>query len=223
MHFFVLNETPTGSNEEARVDVLDADGTNHGDASRCESCGEYVGMREWLPPYRVELDLWGREFGDVAPMLGDDLLVSERFKALWQRSGLSGLSDFAPVEVVKVRRHRRLKLRAEPPPYFRAAVTHSRTTIDFAASGFEWDNPPTCMECRLARLLKRWNRVIIDQATWNGEDVFVARGLPGTVIVSRRFKEWCEDHAIKNAVFIPAEEYAYDFYPWEKQNAPRER
>ena len=54
-----------------------------------------------------------------------------------------------------------------------------------------------------------------------GEDIFIARGLPGTIVVSERFKEWCEANEVRNAVFVPAEEYAHDFYPWEKESSAR--
>jgi hypothetical protein len=34
-------------------------------------------------------------------------------------------------------------------------------------------------------------------------------------MATERFKEFCEEHQFANAVFIRAEEYEYDFYPWE--------
>jgi hypothetical protein len=215
MQFFILNQSPTGRDEAARMDVLKAPGSQRGDAPRCEACGKYVGMRQWLPPYRIELDAWGQNFGDVA-FVGNDLLVSLRFKQLWERGTLVGLSGFESVEVVNVRRHR--NFRGDPPPYFRAIVSRSRTVIDLPASEFEWGEAPTCPACHLGDIIKRWKRVIIDRTTWTGEDVFIARGLPGSTVVSERFKEWCEANAVGNAVFIPAEEYAHDSYPWEKES-----
>jgi hypothetical protein len=65
-------------------------------------------------------------------------------------------------------------------------------------------------------LLRRWQRVILEPGSWTGEDIFHARGLPATYITSERFKEVCERYRIANAVLIPAEEYGYDFYPWER-------
>jgi len=214
MQFFVLDRTPTGADEAARTDALAVEGTQFGEAPRCNACGAYVGMRRWLPPYAVELETWGVEFGDLAiKSVGTDLLVSEKFKALWECYGLSRLSGFEPVEVVAVKAH--LKLRGNLPPYFRAAVSRSQTLVDVTASEFEWDEQPPCQVCRVGKIIKRWKRLVIDEATWTGEDIFVARGLSGSIVVSERFTELCETNGVKNAVFIPAEDFSRDFYPWE--------
>ncbi len=61
----------------------------------------------------------------------------------------------------------------------------------------------------------RWKRVIVDENTWNGADAFRPRGSPGETIVSQRFKDACELNGITNAVFLPAETYGHDFYPWD--------
>jgi len=46
--------------------------------------------------------------------------------------------------------------------------------------------------------------------------MFFSRGLPGTVIVTEKFKKFCVDGAESNCTIIPAEAYSFDFYPWEK-------
>jgi hypothetical protein len=215
MVFYLLNQTPTGRNAAASIDALTADGTKYGDAPRCEACGDFLGMRPWLPPYRVELETWGSEFGDLAFPTADDILVSLRFKQLWEREGLVGLSGFEPVEVVKVRRHR--KFRGDPPPYFKAAVVLSRAVVDNVASAVELEEQPMCPVCQLGSGIKRWKAIIIKPETWNGEDIFQLRWVGG-FYVTNRFKEFCEANDIKNAVLIPAEEYGHDFYPWEKKS-----
>ena len=219
MQFFMLEEEPTTEPEHqiASMDAVKAAGKNVGDARRSEACGKYVGMCEWLPPYRVELETWGRVFGDVA-VCGSDLLVSSRFKQAWEQSQLHGLSGFSAVEIVKVIRRR--KSTGAPLKYFRAVVSRGRTAIDLAASGFEWGSAPTCPACRLGHIIKRWKRILIDQATWNGDDIFIARGLPSTIIVSERFKEFCKLNDVKNAHLIPADTFARDYYPWEHDASP---
>jgi hypothetical protein len=72
-----------------------------GDAPRCPRCGGPIGMRPGLPPIRIELETWGKRFGDVAIDAGNEVLVSERFKDAFQSVGLTGLSPFMPAEVVK--------------------------------------------------------------------------------------------------------------------------
>jgi hypothetical protein len=209
MQFYVLDSFKQGVRDTY---ASYAKGYNQGDAPRCPKCGEFVGLLTWLPPFRVELELWGTEFGDFVFGIGNDFLVSQKFKELYRREGLTGLSGLEPVEVVRIKSRRRK--RPDPPPYFRAVVTRSRTAIDLKASEFEWLEPPTCLECRVANIV-RWKRLVIEEGTWTGEDIFAARGLADT-IVSERFKEVCESDAIKNAIFIPAESYAHDFYPGMK-------
>ena len=160
-----------------------------------------------------ELSTWGREFGDVAFPTASDILVSVRFKQLWERQGLVGLSNFKPVEVVKVTWHR--KLVAEPPPYFKATVVLSQAVVDDVASGVEQEEPPTCPVCRKGGLVKCWRAIIIKPETWAGEDIFRPRWC-GAFLATTKFKEFCEGNEIRNAVFIPADEYSHDFYPWEK-------
>jgi hypothetical protein len=92
-------------------------------------------------------------------------------------------------------------------------VPRSRTAINFGASNFEWNKAPTCPECGVGDIIKRWKRIVIDGSTWNGEDVFFARGLPGEIIVSSQFKDFCESNIIQGAIFLPTETYGRDFYP----------
>jgi hypothetical protein len=178
-------------------------------------------MLKWLPPYRVLLKLRGTEFGDlVFGMHGDEMLVSELFADIWKHRDLKGLSGFQPVELIKVR-SRRKKL-PTPPRYARVAVGYGPAALDLQASAIEWLEPPNCMECRSSTIV-RWQRVVIEEATWTGEDIFEPRGLPGTWVVTPRFKSLCEEYQIKNAQFIPADEHGHDFYPGMKDPSELDR
>ncbi|MGC4002696.1 MAG: hypothetical protein QM811_05980 [Pirellulales bacterium] len=210
MQFFVLTQELIANSQRARTDVLKADGTNYGDAPRCPACGRYIGMRQWIKPYCVEMETWGSEFADMA-ITGTDLLVSLHFMNAWQLSGLAGLSGFEDVKVVKLKNHD--KSIGEAPAYFRAMVHRSQTEINLTLSGFQWDSPPTCPVCRLGGIIKRWKSVVIDAETWIGEDIFIARGLPGEIIVSERFKKFCELNCMKNISLLSADTYGHDFYP----------
>ena len=211
MQFFFLENPPTASVRRQGWTIqrtIPALAT-----PRAARRGEYIGMRPWLPPYRVEFDTRGREYGDLAFPTASDILVPLRFKQFWERQGLIGLSGFEPVEVVMVKRHR--KLSGDPPPYFKAAVSLSRAVVDNVLSGVELEQPPTCSVCQLGSGIKRWKAIIIKPETWSGEDIFRPRWAGGLFVTSR-FKRFCESNDVKNAVFIPAEEYGHDFYPWEK-------
>ena len=114
------------------------------------------------------------------------------------------------MEVIEVKSRKR-NLPA-PPMYFRVCPNYGQTALDLAASGFEWIEQPTCPVCRTATIV-RWKRLVLEEGTWTGEDIFRPRGMSGETMVSQRFKDACEQHAIKNAVFTPAETSGHDFYP----------
>ncbi len=171
-------------------------------------------MLKWLPPFRVELESWGKHYGDIADV-GDDLIVSERFRQVFENSGLQGLVSFEPVVIIKVL-YRRGKPKEPLPRYFKAAVVRSTTTINQEASGFVWENvAKICPEC-LFDTLKRYQALIIKEETWTGEDIFFPRGGHGP-IVSERFKNVFDKNRMLGAVFIPVEEAGYDNFPWEAQ------
>jgi len=183
------------------------------DPPKCKGCGEYAGCMVPLPPFNMALELWDKGFGDIVRGPGDELLISGRFKCLWEEHGLRGLEGFHPVSVRKVIRHKRFK--GEPPEYFLVAVSPSEATLDHKASGCEWEIPPNCPICREGAI-KRWKKHVLVPGTWKGENIFRPRGLSGSIMTDQRFTDFVKEFNITNCYLIPAEEYAHDFYPWEK-------
>ena len=189
--------------DEAHTWCVEDESTRRGAAPRCPQCGERVGSPEWLAPYRAELHVEGRVYGDLAFGPGDgSFLASERFRRLWSSSGLTGIAFFGEVEITWIS-YFGGSVSGVCPRYFRAK-TGATAAVDAVASGIEWlDGPPTCSWCRLARV-KGWQRIVVDRATWTGEDVFALRGASG-VVVTNRFAEWCLRFQIRNAPTVPAE------------------
>jgi hypothetical protein len=216
MNFFVLDQPNACDAQEGfgPTDASREDGFTTGEALRCPQCSRYLTMLRWLPPYRVELHTWGSEYGDFAD-IGQEMIVSERFAQVFQENGLQGLSGFEPIEIVKVTHHSGTP--SQPlPRYVKANVTLSPTTVDQRASGYVWaDESKVCPAC-LFDDLKRFDRIVIKEDTWNGDDIFFPRG--GTrILVSDRFKSLCEQHGFLGVVFRPADQESYDHYPWERE------
>lgn len=210
MRFFALRHT---IGFPADTEFLDLDPSILGDAPKCEVCGNPVGGRPWLPPRRARLDVWESSFGDVAFGPAYNLLVTERFELSWNEVGLVGLVGFEPVEIVKVIRHRRLK--GEVPAYGHVVPARSRASVDVGASELEYRNDGKyCPVCQIGNV-RGWKRIVFHPDTWSGEDVFVARGLPGTIFVSDRFREFRDEYGITNCPLIPAEEYSHIPEAWE--------
>ena len=175
--FYVLDEPAPESPEDKMggTNALSEEGFKVGDAPKCPRCGRFIGMLTWLPPFRVEIETWGREFGDMVKAGAYDFLVSHRFKRLYESHRLKGLVGFEPVEITKVKRHQ--KSSAAVPEYFKVSVVSSQTSIDQEGSGFEWQgDEPICPEClwpQTSCTLRGYKGIVIKSGTWTGEDIFI--------------------------------------------------
>lgn len=212
--FFVLDTCMPGSpgGRRAATDFYKdyKEGDPVGPAPTCPGCGGFIGSLQWLPPYRGELECWGVEYADVIYGSGDCFLVTERFRAVYEKSGLRGLSGFDPVVIRRV--IRRGKVKGEIPKYYRVEVCRSRAAVDWHQSGAVWDVFPTCDECRVnGRGLRRSERIVLEAGSWSGEDVFMPRG--ATYLVTARFRDVCLSHDINHVTFVPIEQYWQDIFP----------
>jgi hypothetical protein len=213
--FYILSKPNAGSAEDrtAGTEVFLEEGFKTGPAPQCSNCQTFLGMLSWLPPYRVKLETWGHEYGDLVRE-GDDLIVSDRFVEMFRQAGLQGLDTFEPIGIRNVV-NRRGKPKERIPAYFKTTVHRGSATVDQAASGYEWAaNSTVCPVCLWGKL-KRCRSTIINPATWNGDDIFFPRG--GTpLVVTERFKIAFEAARLRNGVFVSSEDYGYDNFPWEK-------
>jgi hypothetical protein len=182
------------------------------DAERCPHCGGVVTSLTWLPPFRVKLKLYGAEPGDIIQSLGggSDLIVSERFAEAFQAAGLKGLHGFYPVEVIKVQRQRGSPKAAYTlPQYLAVTVTFGSALVDEAQSQILRPGPFTCDYCRAVGT-DGINGFTLEPGTWNGDDFFSPRGLPGIYVVSERFARLVTEHQLTNTVLTPTERYVWD-------------
>jgi DNA-directed RNA polymerase subunit RPC12/RpoP len=211
MNVYVLREPTEGP---MVTDFLPVEGSPTGEAIRCPVCGRNVASLPLLPPIRVELEVLGDGFGDIAFGVAN-LLVSDRFYHLFETHGLTGLSDIHPVEIVEIDSRR--NIRYSPPKYYLCRIQRSRAAINRERSGFQTDRPVQCEECRSSGIIKRALRIELEENTWSGEDIFTARGLPGTILTSERFKRFCDGNKFSNCELVPAEDYSFDHYYWESR------
>jgi hypothetical protein len=204
--FFVLKHDLFGPCD---TQALRAGAANLGEAPSCPRCGDPIGMRTWLPPHRVELELHGEQLGDFVKGPGYEVLVSERMAESFQAEGLTGLLGFRPVEVVRVRRKRNKSEAMTPPRYFGAAPCFGRGAMDEARSRIRRAEPVKCPECRDPGV-ETIHGFVLEPGSWAGEDVFRPRGLQGHIVVSERFAEFVQRHGLTNMKLIPTEEYVKD-------------
>jgi len=214
MKFFVL-DNPTHAETSALTDFRYTDDAREGDAPRCPLCGKFIGLIPTLPPVRVELETWDKIIGDIAFGPGDQMLFSERVVELFSRLNLSGLTEVLPAEVVKVKSHK--KLNTVLPVYYCCQVARSRAVIDDIGSEIIRLRPWTCLECRTGGPFVRLKKVVLEDGSWSGEDLFVPRGLTGRILASEKFKNACEREKISNCLLIPADEFGFEYSYSKKQ------
>ena len=203
--FLVLQRGKFDSEHD--TEMLEDDPVNLGEAPRCDSCGVFIGMRPWLPPHYAELTLHGQEWGDFAfrGVVGEDFLISERAANLYESAGLSGLRGFEPVEATKI-----YGPKPSPPAYFHVSLARSHAGVDEARSTVRRSGESNCSNC--VTDLDAIHGFVLDSSAWTGEDVFVAKGLPGVVLATERFRRFVEDHKLTNVRFTPTNAYSWDAY-----------
>jgi hypothetical protein len=205
--FFVLDDDMFG---RCDTKFSSLDPTNTGAAPRCPKCGDIIGMRTWLPPYRGELELHGQDSGDFVEASGYDFLVSERMAESFRAEGLTGLLGFHPVEVVGVRKKRKTAKAVMVPRYFAVTARFGRGAVDAGRSRFRYATTPApCTECRSIEL-DSIHGFTLEPGTWQGEDVFRPRGLPGRLVVSERFAEFVQRHGFTNMKLTDTKAYVWD-------------
>lgn len=218
MRFYVLNNPDVTIHKNLSItDFLDVEPIHDGQALKCPTCGGFISGIPWLPPHRAELEVWGNSYGDIAFGPSDEILISGRLSGLYATSKLTGLEGFHEVQITRVIRRDGSRLKKQPSKYYCVTIARSQALINIDASGMIHEEPWTCSECR-GGLIKRARRIVLEEDTWGGEDIFFARGLPGTILTSERFKEFFEKNKINNGILIPADQYSFDFYPWESSS-----
>ena len=205
MKFFVLANPRAGSSHETD---FDKDNLKSGDVTtKCPLCGMTLGMRDWLPPHRVNIIRYGKYFGDISIGTGNSIFVSDAFRQAWLLEKLQGIDFFGAIEVVRIRP---AKAATHAPRYWHIIPRISSTAADYARSHFLWDQPPTCDYCGGAAGLDAVAGFTIDESTWSGEDLFRLRKGGASCIVTQRFADMVHKHNLTNALMIPVEQYLWD-------------
>ncbi len=205
--FFVLEDDVWGPHDTKFSSVKPV---TLGDAPRCTQCGDPIGMMTWLPPYRVELELYGQALGDfVDGPGGNSRLISERFAEAFRAEGLTGLLGFEPVEVVRVRRKGKGPKPGAVPRYLAVTVCFGRAAVDESRSLLRRARALTCPECRDPGV-NSIHGFTLEPGSWQGEDICRPRGLPGCLIVSERFERFVARHGFTNLRLTRTEEFMWD-------------
>ena len=188
------------------------DPVNYGEAPRCPACGDFIGMREWLPPYRVRL-VEGTKASTPADVITGpgftSFITSERLVTEFQLSGLTGVERWEPVQIEGYNDY-------EGDPIAQAAVSRSyklailpkpstRTKLDEMYAIYT-GAPPDCPVCYAPRILESYEGIVVDETSWNRADIFHVTNL-GVILVTDRFAEFCQAGEFTGIQLLPAAQY----------------
>ncbi|MDE2125651.1 MAG: hypothetical protein KGJ62_03595 [Armatimonadetes bacterium] len=164
-----------------------------------------MGLRRWLPPQN--LSLRGRVFPDFLLGHGFDLMLSRPALELYDKGGWTGIVHRdPPAHIASVRRKKPESLQVELPEYGNVWKTRLGANLDDEASGAVRPAVP-CAYGR--RRTKAIDRVVLQAGSWNGADIFAARGLASTTLVSRRFVEGMAEAGLTGVVVLAPEDYSF--------------
>lgn len=162
----------------------------------CPVCGTPVGSLEWLEPRKVKFSK--PKYGEF--VYGIDLLVSERFKMLYESSGLKGIQSFLPVEVVKAKV---AHLRGKPLPdtqYYVLTLVRSNTRLDLKRSKVSGQKRERrCTLCApFGSTIDEIDGLYIDDSSWEGESIFHIYAMGDNIFISQEFVDFCLEHKFTN-------------------------
>jgi hypothetical protein len=189
------------------------DPVNLGNCDRCPVCGGAVSLLQWLPPHQVKLSSAKPEkWGDLLWVGGTNVAVSARFKDAFASEGLRGICSFTPIEIVRYGTKKTGDFPVPPPQYLTIRVEWGGANQDDTASEVSHLSLEMieCSFCRKGGSGWKQERVVIEDGSWNGDDIFRPRGAPVTLMVSQRFKDVFERNGFQNAWFIPGSKYGFD-------------
>jgi len=213
MKFWVF-DLPMMTGDWAFADVIDP---KYGDAPRCPSCGDFIGLLTWLPPYRVRLvkGMKSYEPGDVisGPGMSAGFAASERFITEFERANLKGVERWEPVAIEGYDNYWEKKLkRPAPAGSYKLAILPVPTV---RAKWEEMHPKPLpkrelvwvgCAVCgRSPRAAESWKGVVVDDESWTGADIFKLTSLSGHFIVTEAFVKFVAAGKFRGVPLVPAE------------------
>lgn len=189
----------------------------------CPYCGHQL-RRYVLTPLDFDMDIAVPYFGDMIYDV-EFIIVSERFRSQFEKSGLKGIENFREMTLKKIRTHngvRKAKL-PEPPRYFMADIVVDGAAIDLKKSKAVFHRPEFCRYCTFPTLepykgvafgnmgLVKYDGYYIDQTRWKGNNIFVVLSYPIYFAVDQKFKDWFEENQLlPGCSFIPERDHRED-------------
>lgn len=197
MSYYIVNNNYAYSNNYATGDVKGK--LNSGNALKCKKCNKYISKLEWLQPFNIKVN--SSKVGDFIFGTFNDLIVSEKFKDLYLKSNLFGISEFLPVNVY-------IKNSKVSTLFYLPKIILENTRIDFKKSNISIINDiEYCDLCQLGGIeIKYMNGIKFENEDNFKYDIFKSIFV-GKEIVSEKFLQFVESNNLTNLEVIECKNY----------------
>lgn len=177
-------------------------------AITCPKCGASLDRaRNWAEPRIVDIKQ-PRCVGDLLYGAGAaDFIASKRFVHAVQAEGIEGIGDLYPIQIRRMGTRRSSNY--PPPELYGLELVKSAAQPDFGKMEVVWsERQNDCPQCSTGGPVwwSSYERIVIDDTEWNGEDIFYATGLPGIILLSEDGKAFIEKHEFTNCTITPCSE-----------------
>lgn len=188
------------------------------DHPKCPQCGRAVGNHYWLPPFEVIIKQ-PHNIGDFLSGFGCDLMVSEKFKRKYEESELTGVVNFYPITIKKMGTTKKSNELIKPL-LFGTNVKRTFTRVIYEEMAVTWGNPPSNNYCKFcgpgggggAGIYYGYERIVVDEKTWSGEDIFFCINMPGNVLLSERAAKFIVENNFTNCEITPCSEAKFSYF-----------
>ena len=163
----------------------------------CPKCGEELAPSSDGPNavYTIKRSLLGDMISD-----GISVGVTRRFADAYHSSDLVGF------EIAEWP----LRLRDSSRDYFLAIPAATCTLVDEMEAGVVVHELRGCDFCRVMSIDKI-ERLVIDETTWHGEDVFCCGNLFSEIIVTQEFVDFVALNQFTNFHFVQSDRFHFDY------------
>jgi hypothetical protein len=188
----------------AMKDIKEKDEDTHfGKAATCKACGHIIGPLEWLPPFQIRLRKGVKtgKPGDVIYGSITGIIVSEKFREVWNKERLQGIEEFRPIEIVGKRIVTDIK-------FYYPKYKLPTAKPDLVKTKIVWTKqPPDCPVCMFSGK-QAIIGIHLSLDTIPDDDLFRSLAFK-EIFASERFKQVVESSGLTNIQLIPAEKYIW--------------
>ncbi len=192
-------DTPA-SKMELWADFSRKKGTTDGNISsdkyrKCPICGNAISPYLWGKDRVIKIS--NKRFPDFEFLWGDDLIVSQKFKDIYNQEHLTGIEAFETIEVYG---------KNQPPfKYYNCRISFSDIHWQFLRRNQknQVKELTNCPKCGI--FIDSTSGIIFDESTWDKHDIFQLYNAPHRYFVSDKMANIIKCNNLTNILLTPSD------------------